>query len=64
MACASIAHEDPERDRIGLMAGSLGDPLRFKPAMGIFICDAQPWDAMDADLPKHPQYMPRKPATP
>lgn len=56
--------EDPERDRIGLMAGSLDDPRRFKPSMDIFICDAQPWDAMDVTLPKHPQYMPRKPATP
>jgi hypothetical protein len=52
--------EDPERGIIGLMASGLDDPARFKPAMDIFVCDAQQWDVMDANLPKHLQYPPRK----
>ena len=52
--------EDPARDFIGLTASSLDDPGWFKPTMDIFVCDAQPWDIMDAELPKHQQYMPRK----
>jgi hypothetical protein len=52
--------EDLERDIIGLTASSLDDPSWFKPTMDIFVCDAQPWDIMDASLPKHQHYMPRK----
>jgi hypothetical protein len=52
--------EDPARDFIGVTASSLDDPSWFKPTMDIFVCDAQPWDVMDAGLPKHQQYMPRK----
>jgi len=52
--------EDPERDRIGLMAGSLDNPAVFRPARNIFICDAQPWDVMDTALPQYPNYAPRR----
>jgi hypothetical protein len=52
--------EDAERGVLGLMASSLDDASWFKPAMDISVCDAQPWDLMDADLPKHQQYMPRR----
>lgn len=52
--------EDHEHDVIGLMAGSLDAPASFKPSMDIFVCDAQPWDIVDATLPKHQQYMSRK----
>jgi hypothetical protein len=48
--------EDRDRDRLGLMAGSLDDPAWFEPGMEIFTCDAQPWDLLDEKLPQHPQY--------
>ncbi|MGA9779118.1 MAG: hypothetical protein ACLPRE_15280 [Limisphaerales bacterium] len=51
--------ENPERGIIGLTASSLDDPSWFKPTMDIFVCDAQSWDLMDSDLPKHQQYMER-----
>lgn len=51
--------EDVERNILGLLASSLDDPAWFKPAMDIFVCDSQPWDMVDAHLPKHQQYMPR-----
>jgi hypothetical protein len=52
--------EDPKRDIVGLMASSMDDPSWFKPTADIFVCDAQPWAVMDAALPKHHQYAPRK----
>lgn len=52
--------EDLIRNLVGIMAGSLDDPGLFKPNMDIFVRDAQRWDLMDAILPKHDQYMPRK----
>lgn len=52
--------EDSERNMIGLLVGNLDDPSWFKPAMDIFVCDGQPWDIMDLNLPKHQQYRPRK----
>jgi hypothetical protein len=51
--------ENPERGFIGIVASSLDDPSWFQPSMDIFVADAQPWDLMDAALPKFPQYMPR-----
>lgn len=53
------AGEDPDRNRIGLIAASLDDPSWFKPSVDIFIGDAQPWNTLDASLPKHQHYMPR-----
>jgi hypothetical protein len=35
--------------------GSLDDPSRYKPAMDIFTASAQPWDAMDPEVPKFPK---------
>ena len=35
-----------------IMAGSLDDPSRFKPAMDIYTSSAQPWDHMNPQLPK------------
>ena len=35
-----------------IMAGSLDDPGRFKPAMDIYTSSAQPWDHMNPQLPK------------
>ncbi|HVM61152.1 MAG TPA: GFA family protein [Verrucomicrobiae bacterium] len=52
--------ENPERNYIGVNAASLDDPGIFRSAMDIFVEDAQPWDLLDADTPKHAQYMPRK----
>ena len=51
--------ENPEKGFIGVLASSLDDPTLFKPQMDLFVSDAQPWDLMDEQLPKHPQYMPR-----
>ncbi len=51
--------EDSDRDRVGLMAGSLDDPDLFEPAMNIFICDARPWEILDPALPAHEHYKPR-----
>jgi hypothetical protein len=39
-------------DLIVLSAGSLDDPSIFKPAMDIYTSSAQPWDQMNASLPK------------
>lgn len=35
-----------------IMAGSLDDPSRFKPAMDIYTSSAQLWDHMNPQLPK------------
>jgi hypothetical protein len=51
--------ENPERGIIGLTASSLDDPGLFRPAMDIFVAEAQPWDLMDPGLPKHERYPPR-----
>ncbi len=37
---------------LGLQAGSLDDPSRYKPSMDVFTASAQPWDHMDAGLQK------------
>jgi len=42
-------------DVIGLKAASLDDPSWFTPAMDIYTDSAQPWDAMNPDLPKVPK---------
>jgi hypothetical protein len=44
---------------IGLTAGSLDDPGWFRPQMDFFVSDAQPWDEMDAAIPKYQQLPPR-----
>jgi hypothetical protein len=43
---------------VGITAGSLDDPSWFSPQMDFFVCDVQPWDQMDANLPKYEQYPP------
>ena len=40
-----------------LYAGSLDDPSWYKPSRDFFVASAQPWDVMNADLPKD-QHMP------
>jgi hypothetical protein len=55
--------EDAQRGIIGVMASSLDDPSWFKPVMDIFVCDAQKWNLMDAELPKHQEYPGKKPDT-
>jgi hypothetical protein len=39
-------------DVLGIQAGSLDEPARFKPGLELFTSSAQPWDVMDADTPK------------
>ena len=43
---------------IGLLAGSLDDPSWVRPAMNFYAASAQPWEPMDAKLPKFPQLPP------
>lgn len=43
---------------IGITAGSLDDPSWFRPQMDFFVSDAQPWDQMDAGIPKFELYPP------
>jgi hypothetical protein len=45
---------------MGVTASSFDDSSWFKPTMDIFVGDAQHWDIMHPDLPKHQEYMPRK----
>jgi len=45
---------------IGLAAPSLDDPSGFRAQYDIFTSQAQPWDVMDPQLPKHDQYPPRR----
>jgi hypothetical protein len=40
----------------GINASSLDGPSSFRPQMDIFTSDAQPWDQMDANLPKFEKY--------
>jgi hypothetical protein len=42
----------------GITASSLDDPTLFKPQFEIWTSDAQPWDQMDPNLPKHEKYQP------
>lgn len=48
--------EDADANRIGIIASSLDDPAVFKPALDIFVCDAQPWSFLDPRLPKFETY--------
>ncbi len=41
---------------LGVTASSLDDPSWFKPQYDIFVSQAQPWDLLDATLPKHEQH--------
>jgi hypothetical protein len=58
--CRLSGGENIKLGVMGVTASSFDDPSWFKPAMDIFVGDAQHWDIMHADLPKHQQYMPRK----
>jgi hypothetical protein len=51
-------NETEARPFVGVTAGSLDDPSWFKPQMDFFVCDVQPWDAMDPALPKFKHYPP------
>lgn len=46
-------------DAMGIMAGSLDDPSRHRPAMDIYTASAQPWDYLNPELPKFPKGPPR-----
>jgi hypothetical protein len=47
-------------EKIGINAGSLDDPSWFRSQFHIFAVDAQPWDQIDAVIPKYDQYPPMK----
>jgi hypothetical protein len=59
-SCGSQVLAKLERmpDVLGLQAGSLDDPARYKPAMDIFANSAQPWGQMRPDTQKLPQGLP------
>jgi hypothetical protein len=39
---------------LGLQAGSLDDPSRYKPVMEMFVASAQPWDHLSPETQKMP----------
>jgi hypothetical protein len=43
----------------GIAAGTLDDPSLYKPQHEMWISDTQPWDAMDAELPRFEKYATR-----
>lgn len=45
-------------DLLSIMAGSLDDPSEFRPAMDLYTASARPWDYLNPDLPKFPQFLP------
>ena len=44
--------EGPGSTGVGMTVGSLDDPSWFKPAVDMWVSDAQPWDLMDSATPK------------
>jgi hypothetical protein len=50
--------EGPGSTGIGMTAGSLDDPSWFKPAVEMWLSDAQPWDLIDSALPKFEKFPP------
>lgn len=46
---------------MGIMAGSLDNPSEFQPGMDLYTASAQPWDYMNPDLPRFPQFPPSQP---
>ena len=57
-----FAFSSGRHEFIGIKAGSLDDPRWFKPLADVWVESAQPWDCLDASIPKMPQggAMPRK----
>jgi hypothetical protein len=45
---------------IGIRAGTLDDRSLYTPAMDIYTCQAEVWDAMDPKLPKFEEMPPQK----
>ena len=45
-------------DLVGLRAGTLDDPSRFRPQAHVFAKSAQPWDHLDPALPRYDTYPP------
>lgn len=48
---------------IGITASSLDEPALYQPKEHYFVSQAQPWDLMNDDLPKHELYPPKPPKT-
>lgn len=44
---------------ISITASSLDDPGWYKPQVHFFVSQAQPWDLLNDDLPKHDTYPPK-----
>src|SRR5262249_13540674 len=60
-ACGSplFASSSARPDMIGIRAASLDDPSWFQPSADVWIERAQPWDAMDPEVPKFARNRPR-----
>jgi hypothetical protein len=41
-----FASSSARPERVGIRAGSLDDPSRFRPTRAVFTSSAQPWDAL------------------
>jgi hypothetical protein len=41
-------------EMLGVKAGTLDDASRFNPQLDFYVASAQPWDPMNAGLPKLP----------
>ena len=57
-----FAYSSGRHEFIGIKAGSLDDSRWFKPMADVWVSSAQPWDCLDASIPKMPKggAMPRK----
>lgn len=56
--CGSPISGGEDREALGIHAGSLDDPSRFRSRMDIFTSEAQPWDTMERGVPKFERYPP------
>jgi hypothetical protein len=57
-----FAYSSGRNEFIGIKAGSLDDPRWYEPMADMWVSSAQPWDCLDANIPKMPKggAMPRK----
>jgi hypothetical protein len=46
-------------DTMGIMAGSLDDPSRHRPAIDVYTASAQPWDYLNPERLRFPKSPPR-----
>lgn len=54
--CGSHISDAESERQIGIHATSLDDPSVFRAQFDIFVTDAQPWIALDPEIPKFDHY--------